>query len=70
MHTKEIICWQCKAPNQVEDNAPELLRELKNAARWVAKCSADHGDDYIGKRAHKTLESIEMAIANAKGVKK
>ena len=29
MHTKEVICWKCQAPNQVEDNAPELLEALE-----------------------------------------
>lgn len=36
MHTKEVICWQCKAPNQVEDNAPELLDVVKDCVNFLA----------------------------------
>ena len=36
MHTKEVICWQCEAPNQVEDNTPELLEALQAIVTHVA----------------------------------
>jgi hypothetical protein len=41
MHTKEVICWQCKAPNQAEDNTPELLEALETISETTGVSPSD-----------------------------
>jgi hypothetical protein len=52
MHTKEVICWNCQAPNQVEDNAPELLEALVDAIETIeAECHPHRGWHYQAREA-------------------
>lgn len=60
MHTKEVICWQCKAPNQVEDNEPELLEALERIAELS---TATHDAEYV---ATLSKQYAERAIQQAK----
>ncbi len=73
MNTKEVICWQCKAPNQVEDSAPELLEALNRLRLAEKDCRAlrnwDQGfEDYADVAELKEAQAeADEAISKAKG---
>ena len=62
MRTKEIICWQCEAPNQVEDSTPELLEKAEAAINnpTVRDFRATFDDTAI------VFRELEEAIRKAK----
>ena len=60
MHTKEVICWRCEAPNQVEDNTPDLLEALEEIAEGRGRYSMDHMT-----HAMNTIEDMKQLATEA-----
>lgn len=45
--------------------APDLLRLLKAATQYIAKCGADHEGEYMGNTARRLLSRINDTLAAA-----
>ena len=69
MHTKEVICWKCKAPNQVEDTAPELLDVVRDCVNFLADLNSTSPFDaeYMVQRAKALHKRAYTAHSKAKG---
>ena len=62
MHTKEVICWNCGAPNQVEESAPALLEALEK----IAKYKNNFARHYTGGDVFDIQAIAKLAIRKAK----